>query len=78
MIAPAFQTWDIRPQHARDRDRGNIIRSKGDALMPGHGLTRTAPSKADPLIERLKGGGLQPTIEHRTHGAWAVNFGRPA
>lgn len=71
-----FKTLDVRPNLARGEEPLPLIRSRVNALTPGHGVTIIAPFMPAPLIELLKSEGFQATIERRHDGAWAVSFWR--
>lgn len=71
-----FNTLDVRPNLARGEEPLPLIRSRVNALTPGHGVTIIAPFMPAPLIELLKSEGFQATIERRHDGAWAVSFWR--
>ena len=72
----SFKTFDVRPQLARGEEPFPLIRARVDALKSGEGVTILAPFMPAPLIELLKSEGFHSTMEHRTDGAWAVNFWR--
>jgi len=74
--SPAFKPLDVRPHLARGEEPFALIRTRVDALKPGHGLTVIAPFLPAPLIELLKSEGFQCTAERRQDGAWAVSFWR--
>ncbi len=71
-----FKTLDVRPNLARGEEPLPLIRSRVNALTPGHGVTIIAPFMPAPLIELLKSEGFPATIERRHDGAWAVSFWR--
>jgi uncharacterized protein (DUF2249 family) len=71
-----FKTFDVRPLLNEGQEPFPLIRSRIDALAPGHGLTVLAPFLPAPLIELLKSEGFESTMERHTDGAWAVNFWR--
>lgn len=71
-----FKTLDVRPLLAADQEPFAVIRSKVDALTPGHGLTIVAPFLPAPLVELLKSEGFESAMERRADGAWAVSFWR--
>jgi uncharacterized protein (DUF2249 family) len=76
MSAPTFKSLDVRPLLARGEDPFELIRSRVDALRPGHGVTVVAPFMPAPLIELLKSEGFSSALERRNDGSWAVNFWR--
>jgi uncharacterized protein (DUF2249 family) len=76
MTPTVFKTFDVRPNLARGEEPFPLIRAKVDSLKPGQGVTILAPFMPAPLIELLKSEGFQSTLEHRSDGAWAVNFWR--
>lgn len=76
MSAPKFKTFDVRPHLARGEEPFSLIRARIDALAADQGLTVIAPFLPAPLIELLKGEGFHSSAEHRSDGAWAVNFWR--
>ena len=76
MNSPKFKTFDVRPNLARGEEPFALIRTRVDALTPGHGVTVVAPFMPAPLIELLKSEGFHSTMERRHDGAWAVNFWR--
>ena len=76
MSAPVFKVFDVRPVLARGEEPFGLIRTKVDALLPGHGLIVIAPFMPAPLIEILQSEGFRATVEHQRDGAWAVKFWR--
>jgi len=76
MSATKFKILDVRPNLNRGEEPLPLIRARVDALTTGQGITVIAPFMPTPLIERLKSEGFQSTMEHRSDGAWAVNFWR--
>jgi uncharacterized protein (DUF2249 family) len=76
MSSLKFKTFDVRPHLARGEEPFALIRTRVDALTPGHGVTVVAPFMPAPLIELLKSEGFQSTMERRHDGTWAVNFWR--
>lgn len=76
MSAPKFKSFDVRPNLVRGEEPFPLIRVRVNALKAGEGVTIIAPFMPAPLIELLKSEGFQSTMEHRTDGAWAVNFWR--
>ena len=76
MTPTVFKTFDVRPNLARGEEPFPLIRARVDSLKPGQGVTILAPFMPAPLIELLKSEGFQSTLEHRSDGAWAVNFWR--
>jgi len=74
MSAPKFKVFDVRPLLARGEEPFAAIRARVDGLAVGQGVTVIAPFMPAPLIELLKGEGFASSLEHRTDGAWAVNF----
>jgi uncharacterized protein (DUF2249 family) len=71
-------TFDVRPILARGEEPFSQIRARVDALTPGQGITILAPFMPAPLIELLKSEGFKVAMEHRSDGAWSVNFRRGA
>ena len=76
MSATIFRPLDVRPILARGGDPLELIRSRVDAMRPGHGVTVVAPFMPAPLIELLKSEGFSSALERRGDGSWAVNFWR--
>lgn len=69
-----FKTLDVRPMIACGEEPFVTIRNQVDQLNPGHGLTVVAPFLPAPLIELLRGEGFQSVAQHRSDGAWSVDF----
>ncbi len=76
MSSTKFKTFDVRPLLAKGEEPLSLIRSRVDALAPGHGLTVVAPFLPAPLIEMLKSEGFSSTMERTSDGSWSVNFWR--
>jgi len=72
----SFKTLDVRPLLAEGNEPFALIRTRVDALTPGHGLTVIAPFLPAPLIELLKSEGFESSMERRADGSWAVDFWR--
>lgn len=76
MSSTKFKTLDVRPLLARGEEPLGLIRSRVNALTPGHGLTVVAPFLPAPLIEMLKSEGFSSTVERSADGSWSVHFRR--
>lgn len=76
MKPKTFKTLDVRPLLAKGEEPFGAIRERVDALQAGQGVSVIAPFMPAPLIEMLKSEGFASSLEHRTDGAWVVNFWR--
>jgi hypothetical protein len=74
--ARKYRTVDVRPLIARGEDPREKLLATVAALGANEGLLVVSPFLPSPLIERLRGGGLQARPERSADGSWRTFFWR--